>query len=57
MRRMIEKLWKQKRDFLINQRVLDPKIWFKSSKHVISELDEDIYHEQKKELYLIELFK
>ena len=57
MRRIIENCGNKNEIFFINQRILDPKIWFKSGKQVILEFDEDICHEQKKESRFIELFK
>ena len=57
LRRFIEKLWKEKRDYLTNQGIIGAKNLFQSGKNVICELDETIYSKEKKELRFIELFK
>ena len=57
LRRLIEKVRKEKRNFLINKGINDAKIWFKAGRRVISQVDDDIYPQEKKELRLIELFK
>ena len=57
LRRFIEKLWKEKRDYLTNQGINDPKCLFQSGKNVICELDDTLYSKEKKELRFIELFK
>ena len=57
LQRFIEKLWKEKRDYLTNQGIIDAKNLFQSGKNVICELDETIYSKEKKELRFIELFK
>ena len=57
LRRQVEKRWKEKRDFLINQGTNDPKIWFRSGRSVIDDLDDNVYMKIKAELRLVELFK
>ena len=42
LRQSIEKLWKLKRDFLIDQGSIDAKVWFNPDKYAICELDNDL---------------
>ena len=43
--------------FLINQGINDPKIWFRSGRSVIDNLDDDVYMKLKSEWRFVELFK
>ena len=43
LRRQLEKQWKEKRDCLICEGNIDPRIWFRAGSHVIRELDNDAY--------------
>ena len=47
LRRQLEKQWKEKRDCLICEGNIDPRIWFRSGSHVIRELDNDAYQKEK----------
>lgn len=49
-RRVIEKMWKEKRDFLIESGNEDPIEWFRSAKDVIFRLDDRLYAQQISEL-------
>jgi hypothetical protein len=55
--RLIERQWKEKRDFIRNIGIVDPRQWFRIGSNVISELDGVVYEKQKKEWCLVELFK
>ena len=56
-RRLIERNWKEKRDFLIQQGNFDPRQWFRIGRNVIGDLDDRLYRKEKNELRIIELFK
>ena len=57
LRRQLEKQWKEKRDCLIFEGNIYPRILFRDGSHVIRELDNDTYQKEKSELRLVELFK
>ena len=57
MRRLIEKKWKEKRDYLISQGIEDPRQWFQIGTIVIEELDRTSFSKEISELRLVELFK
>ena len=57
LRRHIEKAWKQKRDFLLSQGMLNPLDWLSAGATVIAELDDDLYRKNKEELRLIQLIR
>ena len=57
LRRHIEKAWKQKRDFLLSQGMLNPLDWLSAGATVIAELDDNLYRKNKEELRLIQLIR
>ena len=57
LRRLIERKWKEKRDYLISQGIEDPRQWFQIGTIVIEELDRTSFSKEISELRLVELFK
>ena len=57
LRRLIERKWKENRDFLIGEVLEDPRRWFHSGRNVIEELNRKSYNNEISELQLVELFR
>ena len=57
LRKQLEKRWQERRDFLIGLGISDIRDWLRTGRHVISELDNDVYQKEIPELRFVELIK
>ena len=57
LRKQLEKSWQDRRDYLIGLGNNDVRDLVRAGRHVISELDNDVYQKEIPELRFVELFK
>ena len=57
LRKKLEKSWQDRRDYLIGLGNNDVRDLVRAGRHVINELDNDVYQKEIPELRFVELFK